>query len=177
MKAVLIRYADDLIAVSKHSEEWIYRWLKGVLEGELRLKINENKSRIVDVEKESVRFLGFEIRRVKSRRSGKKFAMSYPSKKAITGLYEKIRRIAKPSIPITIWEMIRRLNRLLRGWVNYFRRGHSSRWFTKVKYYTNRKVRRFIREKTHKAGYGWKTMTDEYLYKYLGLYNDYRISW
>lgn len=175
--AVLVRYADDLIVISRHSEKWIYGWLKGKLEGELKLKINEGKSRIVDVEKEAVEFLGFEIRRVRSKRSGKKFAMVYPGKKAIGKLYEKTRGITNPRIPIRTEEMIRRLNRLLRGWVNYFRIGNSTRWFAKTRYYVSRKVRRFIRRKRQKEGYGWKNIKDEYLYGYLGLYNDYRVSW
>lgn len=64
--AVLVRYADDLLVVSGHSEAWLYRRLKGILEGELGLKINEDKSKAADVEKEAVRFLGFEIKRVES---------------------------------------------------------------------------------------------------------------
>ncbi len=115
--------------VSGHSEIWLYRKLKGILEGELGLKINEDKSKAVDVEKDGVRFLGFEIKRVRSRRSGNKYAMCYPSKKAMTGIYEKIRRIVNPRMPIKAEDMIKKLNRLIRGWVNYFRIGHAQNGF------------------------------------------------
>ena len=177
MSAPLVRYADDLIVVSKHSESWLYRKLEAILEGDLGLKINKEKSKVVDVEDEAVRFLGFEIKRVMSRRSGKMYAMCYPSKKAMRGIYEKIRKITNPKIPIKAEEAIGRLNRLIRGWVNYFRIGHVSKWFSKVRDYVNKKVRRFIRGKRHKRGFGWKAITREYLYKDLGLYNDYRVSW
>ena len=100
--ATLIRYADDLIVLNRHSEKWIYRRLKEILEAELGLKINGEKSKVVDVEKEAVRFLGFEIKRVRSRRSGKKFAIIYPSKKAREGLYEKIRKITDYRIPMKV---------------------------------------------------------------------------
>lgn len=53
------------------------RRLKEILEAELGLKINGEKSKVVDVEKEAVRFFGFEIKRMRSRRSGKKFAIIY----------------------------------------------------------------------------------------------------
>lgn len=175
--AALVRYADDLIVVSGHSERWLYQRLKEILEGELGLKISKDKSKVVDVEKEVVGFLGFEIKRVKSRRSGKKYAICYPSKKAMKGIYEKVKKIANPLTPIKAEDMIKKLNRLLSGWVNYFRIGHASKWFSKIKDYVNKKVRRFIRRKQNKAGFGWKTVKREYLYKDLGLYNDYRVSW
>jgi len=175
--ASLIRYADDFVIVSSHSERWLLSKIRGILENELLLKINEEKSKVVDVEKEAVRFLGFEIKLVRSRKSGRKFALMYPSKKAIKGLYERIRAIANPQMPIAIEVVIARLNRLLRGWVNYFRIGNASRWFNKVRYYVEMKVRRCIRRVRNKTGYGWKRVTSEYLYKDLGLYNDYRVSW
>ena len=177
MDAHLIRYADDLMVVSRHSAEWIYRKLEGILEGELGLKINREKSRIVDVEETAVGFLGFEIKRVRSRKSGKMYGMSYPSKKAMASIFEKIRRIANPVRPITAEEMVQGLNRLLRGWVNYYRIGHATKWFSKVRDHVNQKVRRFIRKKRHKGGYRWKNIGREHLYKNLGLYNDYRVSW
>lgn len=175
--AHLVRYADDLIVVSKHSEGWLYRKLEAILEGELRLKINRDKSKVVDVEAEAVRFLGFEIKRVSSRRGGKMYAMCYPSKKAMRGIYEKIRKIANPKIPVRVEKVVEQLNRLIRGWVNYFRIGQASKWFSKVRDYVNKKIRRFIRSKRHKRGFGWKAITREYLYKDLGLYNDYRVLW
>ncbi len=79
--ATLVRYADDLMVVSRHSERWLYRKLEETLEGELGLRINRSKSRVVDVEEEAVRFLGFEIKRVKSAKTGKMFALCYPSKR------------------------------------------------------------------------------------------------
>lgn len=174
--ATLIRYADDLIVVTKHSERWLYRKLKEILEGELGLKINQDKSRIVDVEKEAAKYLGFEIRRTRSRR-GKMFALSYPSRGAIKAVQEKVSRIANPRHPIKVEEMVGRLNRLLRGWVNYFRIGNASKWFSKLRDYVEKKVRRFIQKKKQQKGFGWKAIKREHLYKDLGLYNDYRVSW
>lgn len=100
----------------------------------------------------------------------------YPSKKAMKGLYERIRAIANPRMPVTIEVVVARLNRLLRGLVNYFRIGHALRWFNKVRYYVEKKVRRYIRRVRNKARSGWKGISREYLYKYFKLYNDYRVS-
>jgi group II intron reverse transcriptase/maturase len=177
IEAHLVRYADDVIAVSRHSEKWIYLKLKAILEEELRLKVNEEKSKIVDTEKESAGFLGFEIRRVRSKEGGRMFGMCHPCKKAMKRAYDKVREIAEPRKPVKVEKVVRRLNRLLRGWVNYFRIGNASRWFSKLKKYVEEKVRRFIRRKRNKTGYGWEHISMKYLYEDLGLYNDYRLSW
>jgi len=175
--ATLVRYADDLIVVTRHSEKWLYQKIKKILEEELDLKINQEKSKIIDAEREAVKHLGFEIRRVRSRKSDKMFALCYPSKEARNAIYEKIREIANPHFPIKAKEMVRRLNRVLRGWVNYFKIGNSSKWFSKLRDYVEKKVRRFIRKKRRETGFGWKTIRKEYLYRDLGLYNYYRVSW
>lgn len=175
--ATLVRYADDLRVVSRHSERWLYRKLEETLEGELGLRINRSKSRVVDVEEEAVRFLGFEIKRVKSAKTGKMFALCYPSKKAMKAIYGKLKKMTNPRTPMKVEEMIRKVNRLLRGWVNYFRVGHASKCFSKLRDYVNKRVRRFMRRKQNKVGFGWKAIGREYLFKDLGLYNDYRVSW
>ena len=42
--------------------------------------------------------------------------------------------------------MIKGLNPILQGWVNYYRIGHCSRTLTYVKIWVERKVRRFARK-------------------------------
>jgi hypothetical protein len=91
--ASLIRYANDFIIASSHSEKWLLSKIRGILENELLFWINEEKSKVVGVEKEAVRFLEFEIRLVKT---GRKFALMYPNKKAMKGLYQRIRAITTP---------------------------------------------------------------------------------
>lgn len=73
-------------------------------------------------------------------------------------------------MPVAIEIVVARLNRLLRGWANYFRIGHASKWFNKVRYYVEKKVRRYIRRVRNKTGYGWKGISEEYLYRDLGVY-------
>jgi hypothetical protein len=34
-----------------------------------------------------------------------------------------------------------------------------------------------MRKKQNKVGFGWKAIGREYLFKDLGLYDDYRVSW
>jgi hypothetical protein len=136
---------------------------------ELELELNEDKSRVVDAEKETFDFLGFTYRRVTNPRTGKRATLFCPSKKAQKRLRAKVKNILGPSYPITIDEYIRRTNRVVRGWVNYFRVGNASQVFGGLKWYAEVKVRRVLQAKAGRHGCGWRRYDRSYLYGRLGL--------
>ena len=68
------------------------------------------------------------------------------------------------------------INPILRGWVNYFRIGHSSRCFSMVKDWVEKKIRRHLMRARERKGFGWKRWSSEWLYETLGLFNDYRVQ-
>jgi RNA-directed DNA polymerase len=68
------------------------------------------------------------------------------------------------------------MNPILRGWVNYFRIGHSSSVFNEVRAYALRRVRRYIRRRQGKHGYGWKNLPNEFFYGSLGLFYSYQLT-
>ena len=61
--------------------------------------------------------------------------------------------------------------------MNYFRIGNSSSTFYKVRYFIERKVRRFVMKRKGLKGFGWKRWSREDIYKKWGLYNDYHIRY
>lgn len=172
----LVRYADDLVLLTDRDAEWAMERLREILGG-LELKLNDEKSRVVDAEKETFDFLGFTYRRVTNRRTGKRATLFYPSKKSQKRLREKVRRILNPHAPIALDEYIRRTNTAVHGWVNYFRVGNASRVFHDIRSHVESKVRRVLQEKAHRYGMGWKRYDFAYLYERLGLYSDYRVRW
>ena len=174
--ARLIRYADDLVILTKYNAEKAFSQLQG-LTTNLRLKLNLKKTRIIDAEKESFDFLGYSFRKALNRKKTKMVAYFWPSQKAERTIREKIRKITNSARPIKVEEIIKELNPVLRGWVNYFRIANSSRKFSKIRLYGASKVRKFMRRRRNKSGYGYKDYPDDYLYKRLGLYRDYRLSW
>jgi len=70
---------------------------------------------------------------------------------------------------------IEKINPILRGWVNYFRVGHSSRCFGVVKRWVEKKVRQHLMRARGRKGFGWTRWSSEWLYDRLGLFNDYRL--
>ena len=71
--------------------------------------------------------------------------------------------------------LIGRINPILRGWVNYFAIGYSSRCFNYIRDWVERKVRRNMARAQKRSGLGWKRWSKHYLYGELGLFGDYRI--
>jgi len=91
---------------------------------ELRVEINEDKSRMMDLAKGgSFTFLGFEFRRIPSRT--KKWRPYYaPKLKKRTALFAKLREVFRRNVSQAVGNVIDEINPILRGWVNYFRVGH-----------------------------------------------------
>ena len=86
-------------------------------------------------------------------------------------------RIGCPFSPEYAPVVISKINQVLRGWVNYFRIGHASKVFSYVRWYVEKRVRRFVRKKQKRPGYGFKVWSTEVIYRDWGLYSDYQIRY
>lgn len=174
------RFADDLVVlIDSHPR---HEWLTGAVEkrlreevAKLRVEINEEKSRKVDLSKgESFGFLGFEYRRVRSRR-GKWRARYVPKLKKRTALLRKLKEIFWRYVSQPVGRVIEHINPILRGWVHYFAVGDSSRCFSYVKLWVEKKVRRHLMRARGRKGLGWKRWSTQWLYDTLGLFDGYRV--
>lgn len=174
--ARLIRYADDVLILTRYGTEKVFGRFQR-LTVSLKLRLNQKKTRIVDAEKESFDFLGYTFKRAPNRGKTKMATYFWPSQKAERSIRKKIRKIANPARSIKIEWIIKELNPVIRGWVNYFKIANSSKKFGKIRLYAAKKVRKFMRRRRNKSGYGYKEYPDDYLYHKLGLYRDYRLSW
>jgi len=108
------RYADDcnVYVRSKRAGERVMQGMRRLLEGRLKLKVNEEKSAVDRPWKR--KFLGFSFlpgKRVRIRLAPK-------TKERFTA---KIREITNRTRPLAPSERIRRLNAYLGGWLAYFR--------------------------------------------------------
>ena len=175
------RFADDMvILVDSHPRN---DWLLGAVDkrlreelAKLRVEINEEKSRTIDLRKgESFGFLGFEYRLVLGR-NGKWRPQFAPKMKKRKALFAKLREVFRHQVSQPVGQVIEMINPILRGWVNYFRIGQSSRCFSLIRSWVEMKIRRHMMRARLRKGKGWKRWSSEWLYRVLGLYNDYRLG-
>jgi RNA-directed DNA polymerase len=174
------RYADDVvILIDAHP---LNDWLLGAVDkrlrqelAKLRVDINEEKSRVVDLRKdESFAFLGFEYRYLPGR-TGKLRLQVTPKQKKRVALFAKLKEVFRQNVSQPVQGVIEEINPILRGWVNYFRIGHSSRCFSMVKRWVERKIRRHMMSARQRPGMGWKRWSTQWIHGKLGLFNDYRL--
>jgi RNA-directed DNA polymerase len=175
------RFADDLvILVDSHSRQ---QWLRQAVEKRLReelaklqVEVNEEKSRTVDLEQgESFGFLGFEFRRVRSR-WGRWTPLYMPKSKKRTALLRKLKEIFRNSRSQPFGGLIEKINPILSGWVRYFAIGNSSRCFSYIRNWVEKKIRRHLAKARQRRGFGWKRWSRAWLYGTLGLFHRYRLS-
>ncbi len=176
------RFADDLvILVDAHPR---HAWLLAAVNQRLReelaslhVEVNEEKSRLVDLVKgEAFGFLGFDIRRLRSKR-GVWWPQRTPQLKKRTALLRTLKEVFRHSQSQPINRVIAEINPVLRGWVQYFAVGNASRCFSYVRNWVEQKVRRHLMRARNRRGLGWTRWSRRWLYETLGLYGDYRIRY
>src|SRR3954447_5941090 len=134
------RFADDLVILvdSRPRQRWLWQAVEKRLREEwakLPVEVNEEKSRTVDLQRgESFGFLGFEFRRVRSRR-GRWMPLLLPQGKKRTALLSKLKEIFRASRSQPVGGVIEKINPILRGRVKFFAIGHSTRCFSYVRYW------------------------------------------
>jgi RNA-directed DNA polymerase len=126
---VLIRYADDLVALchSRHEAEQVKARLASWL-APRGLAFNEDKTRVVSLD-DGFDFLGFNVRQ----QSGK--LLIKPSKAAQRRIRERLRTEMRSLRGANARAVIRRLNPIIRGWAAYYRGVVSSEVFSALDAY------------------------------------------
>ena len=109
-------------------------------------------------------FLGFEFRWVSSKKTGWWYPCLTPRPKKVMSVLRQVKDALRSCQHLPMQAAVALVNPILRGWVNYFRVGHSSQAFGTVKYYVERKVRRFAAKKSNRGGFGWKRWSSEIVY-------------
>jgi len=133
----VVRYADDIVIMCKSKQEakGALKRAQQILEGELGLRLNAEKTKIVH-RSQKFEFLGY------------LFGCSYtdykiPRDKAVYSFKDKVRRITRRRQPKKISEVIKELNPVIRGWRNYFKYGNSKRIFWELDWWIANRLRAF----------------------------------
>lgn len=143
---VIVRYADDAVIVcrTRKDAELAFEHLKRMMT-KLKLTLNPQKTKIVDMNKESFDFLGFRYQKFGKTKCGRKLPYMMPSKKAMKKVKDAIRIITcRKSAYEGLEQKVEKLNPLIRGWRNYFQHGNSTKRFKQLDEYVWMKLWRRV---------------------------------
>lgn len=165
----IVNYADDLVILCRREADQAHQTMVRLME-RLRLTVNSGKTSVRQVPDESFDFLGYTFGRCYSTKTGRPYLGTRPSRKSITRI---VRRISEQTDRRTLLkdpeEVVDSLNRLLRGWGNYFRLGPVSKAYRSVDSHARYRLRQWLRSKHKVKGAGTQKFPDEYLYGVLQL--------
>lgn len=176
---VMVRYADDFVILcpkgrGKELLERLKHWLEG-----RKLKLNETKTRLLNAREDCFKFLGFNIRINRSANTGR----SYPHVEPHPGSCQKLRENIREEL--NHWtlhkpeeEMIRTINRKLKGWSEYFHYGQSSKAFWAMERFVCTRLRRWLWKRHKNKGNPYERYSDEVLHQQYKLWKlPTRVAW
>ena len=167
----IVRYADDfvvLVAGTRAHAEALREEVATVLTP-VGLRLSEAKTKVCHID-EGFDFLGFRIQRKTKRGTNKRVVYTFPSKKALASIVERVRALTLRSSHPTLAALLRQINPVLRGWCTYFQYGVSKATFGYLDQYTWHRVVRWIRKRHNKTKWavllrrylpGWRPTEDE----------------
>lgn len=140
-------------------------WLIGAVEKRLReefaklqVEVNDEKSKIVDLSRgASFGFLGFDFRYIRGL-SGKWRPHYTPKLKKRTALVRALKEVFRRHRSQPVERVIKLINPVLRGWVNYFAIGNSTECFGVIKNWVQQKVRRHLMQARKRRGFRLEAM-------------------
>jgi group II intron reverse transcriptase/maturase len=167
--ARIVNYADDLVICCRGTGEEALAALQNMMQ-QLKLTVNEAKTRLCLVPDESIDFLGYTIGRCYSPRTGRAYIGTRPSRKSVQRVCRQVSELTcRRWLLLDAEGRVVRINRLLRGWSNYFCLGPVSKAYRSVDWHARRRLRQWLRAKHKVRGEGTSRFPDAYLHEELGL--------
>lgn len=135
----LVRYADDLVMVArlKRKAEHLLAVARQVLEKDLKLTVNEEKTKLAHAHWDGFCFLGHEH----SHRYWR------PREKALNAFKDRVRELTGRQRGVSLKRVLRELNPVLRGWGQYFCKGAVRTLFASLDQWVRMRIRSFVHKR------------------------------
>lgn len=111
------RYADDCVILVKteNAAKRVMHSITRFIENKLKLKVNATKTHIT--KPNNLKYLGFSFYKDNKQNVWK----SKPHKASFIRLFTKLKILVKRSWSVDLTHRIKKINEVLRGWINYYR--------------------------------------------------------
>lgn len=153
-KAKLVRYADDFVVLARYQGPHLIAWVERTVEDWLGLKINRDKTRVVNLTAEgaSLDFLGYRFRYERDLHGrDHRYLRWEPSEKSQARERETLRQMTGPGMCFkSIRRLVFEINRHLKGWTAYFQLGHPRRAFFKIGWFVRQRLIRHLRRRSQR---------------------------
>ena len=167
----VVNYADDFVILCRRDATGALSKARSILT-RIGLTINETKTRICYAPTDSFDFLGYTFGTRYSFGSGRKYLAAYPSGKSVRRLRATLRRMIGTHMSWQSEEqLVRNVNRVMHGWMNYFRYGTVWKTYVQMERFLQRRVRDWLVHKHRLGTRGECRYPATYLYETMGLVN------
>jgi RNA-directed DNA polymerase len=148
-RAHIVNYADDFVILSRGQAEQALQWTHWAIRA-IKLTLNESKTCIRDARQERFNFLGYRFGPERYRKDGHWYLAAQPSEEAVQRIKQRIAALLGSGNQDPWEEVVAGLNRILRGWANYFCYGTRLRAYRAIDNYVYHRAADFLRRR-HKV--------------------------
>jgi len=171
----IVNYADDFVLLCRRDAAEALTEAEDILT-RLGLRLNEAKTRICHVWTEPFDFLGYGFGIRYRFGSGQPYLAAYPSDGSMRRIKAKLRRMVGTHMSWQSEEnLVVDVNRVVRGWLNYF--NYGTRWdaYKKLERFLQRRVRDWLVHKHRVGSRGERRYPATYIYDRMGLISPTRV--
>jgi len=167
----IVSYADDFVILCRRRADEAVVEARRILT-RIGLELNEAKTRLCCIWSEPFDFLGYSFGIQYAFGTGRSYLAAYPSLKSERRLKAKLRRMIGSHMSWQSEEnLVRDVNRVTRGWLNYFSYGKSWKTHCRLQRFLQDRVRGWLVHKHKVDGRGECRYPSAYIYDTMGVIN------
>jgi len=169
LDAHIVNYADDFVICCRNGADKALAAMTDMM-SKLKLMVNEAKTHVCQVPKETFDFLGYTFGRCYSPKTGRSYIGTRPAKKRVARICTAVSEVTdRRGTGQDTGEVVMQLNRMMDGWANYFCLGPVSKAYHAVDQHARERLRQWLRKKHKMPGRATSRFPDQYLHQGLGL--------